>query len=98
MMCKSSVSVNHLHLQVECFYKCTYLVTVYIFLFTLTRGQCKYLSNTLTQPSVNVLGHVSVDTKIICKVTLSLGLLSPPKPFFSSKEILSGNEMLKISI
>jgi len=35
------------------------------------------LSNTLTQPLVNVLGRVSVNTKIICKVTLSLGLLSP---------------------
>jgi hypothetical protein len=47
--------------------------------FTLTRGQCKYLSNTLTQqPYVNVLGCLSVNTKIIiCKVTLSLRLLSP---------------------
>ncbi len=27
------------------------------------------------------LRHVSVNTKIICKVTLSLGLLSPPNPY-----------------
>ncbi len=52
---------------------------MYIHFFTLafTWGQYKYLSNTHTQPWINVLGHVSVNTKIICKVTLSLGLLSP---------------------
>jgi hypothetical protein len=80
MVCKSSVSViNHLHLHVQIFYTYTYLLQcVYIF-FTLTQGQCKYLSNTFT--CVNVLG--CVNTKIICKVTLSLGLLSPPNPSFS---------------
>jgi hypothetical protein len=82
MVCKSNASVNDLHLQVQFFYSCTYPVTVYIYFFTLTRGQCKYLSNTLTQPHVNVLGRVSVDPKIICTVTLSLGLLSPPNPSF----------------
>ncbi len=46
------------------------------------RGKCKYLSKTLTQPRVNVLGRVTVDTKMICKVTLSLGLLSVPNPSF----------------
>ncbi len=37
------------------------------------------MSNTLTWPCVNVLGCESenVNTKIICKVTLSLGLLLP---------------------
>jgi hypothetical protein len=45
-----------------------------IYIFTLTRGQCKYLSNTLTQPLVIVLGIISVNTKIVCKVTLSLSL------------------------
>ncbi len=52
------------------------------------------MSNTLTWPCVNVLGRVNVcvNTKIICKVTLSLGLLSPPNPSFrgthKSKEML----------
>jgi hypothetical protein len=78
--CKSSVSVNHLQLHVKKIYAYTYPVAVYI--FTLTWGQCQYLSNTLARAHVNVLGRVSVNTKIICKVTLSLGLLSP-KPFFN---------------
>jgi hypothetical protein len=82
MACNSSVNVIHLHLQVQFSYNYNYPVTGYIYIFTLMRGQCKYLSNTLTQPPVNVLGRVSVDTKIICKVTLSLGLLSPPNPSF----------------
>jgi hypothetical protein len=53
-------------------------------------------------PCVNVLGRVSVDIKIICKITMSLGLLSPPNPYF--RDIHKGNfiksrkEMLKISI
>jgi hypothetical protein len=56
MACKSHVSVNHLHLHVQTFY--TYIVDVYIIFLHLhfTQGQCKYLSNTLTQPCVNVLG------------------------------------------
>jgi hypothetical protein len=71
--------------------------------FTLTQCQCQYLSNTHTWPRVNVLGHVSVNTKMICKITLSSGLLSS-KPFFQGylykqgNFIKSGNEMLKISI
>ncbi len=64
-------------LHVQIFDTYTYPVAVYIYFFTLTHGQCKYLSHTLTQPSVNVLGCLSVNTEIICKVTLSLGLLSP---------------------
>jgi hypothetical protein len=48
--------VNHLHLHIQVFYTYTYLVAVYIYFFILTRGQCKYLSTTLTLPSVNVLG------------------------------------------
>jgi hypothetical protein len=71
------VSVNHLHLPVQIFYNYTYPVAVYIFFFILTGGQRKYLSNTLTQACVNDLGCVSANIKIICKVTLSLGLLSP---------------------
>jgi hypothetical protein len=39
------------------------------------------LSNTLIRLRVIVWRYVGVNTKIICKVTLSLGLLSP-KPFF----------------
>jgi hypothetical protein len=102
-VCKSNINVNHLHLQVQIFYTCTYPVAGYIYIiFTLTWGQCKYLSHTLTRPLVNVLGCVSVNTKIICKVTLSLGLLSTPNPSFRGihkirKLIRSGNEMLKIS-
>jgi hypothetical protein len=71
--CKSSVNVNHLHLHMQFFYNYTYLVVVYIIIFTLTRSQCKYFSHTLTQPYVNVLGgvSVSVNNRIICKVTLS---------------------------
>jgi hypothetical protein len=90
-MCKSNVIVNHLHLQVQIFNAYIYPIAVYIYIFfilfyffyfyfflILTQGQCKYLSNTLTWPHVNVLGHVivSVSTKIY-KVTLSLGLISP---------------------
>jgi hypothetical protein len=56
---------------------------IYIYILTLTQGQCKYLSNTLKQPCVNVLGHVNINTKFIGKVTLSLSLVSPPNPFFS---------------
>jgi hypothetical protein len=53
--------------------------------FTLTRGQCKYLSNTLTRPLVNFGGSVNVITKIVRKVTLSLSLFfSPPNPSFKS--------------
>ncbi len=63
--CKSNVSVNHLHLHVQSFYTYISLIVVDIYIFTLTR------------PRVNVLGHVSVNIKIICKFTLSLGLLSP---------------------
>jgi hypothetical protein len=49
---------------------------------------------------VNVLGRVSVNSKIICKVTLSVGLFSPETllPGVSVKEgnfIKSANEMLK---
>ncbi len=87
-MCKSNVIVNHLHLQVQIFNAYIYPIAVYIYIYfllffyyfflILTQGQCKYLSNTLTWPHVNVLGHVivSVSTKIY-KVTLSLGLISP---------------------
>jgi hypothetical protein len=78
-VCKSNVIVNHLHLQVQIFNTYIYPIAMYIYIyFILTRGQCKYLSNTLTWPHVNVLGHVivSVNTKIY-KVTLSLGLISP---------------------
>jgi hypothetical protein len=75
MVCKSNISVNHLHLPVHIFYTYTYLLQCVYIYFTLTQGQCKYLSNTFT--CVNVLGCVSVNTKIICKVTECLGLLSP---------------------
>jgi hypothetical protein len=69
MMCKSSLSVNHLHLHVQISYIHIYSVAVYIFFLHFHKV------------SVNVLGCVSVNTKIVCKVTLSLNLLSP-KPFF----------------
>jgi len=81
VVCKSNVSVNHLQLYVKKVYTYTYPVAMYIYFYTLTftQGQCKYLSNTLTQSCVNVLEHASVsgNTKIICEVTLSFGLLSP---------------------
>jgi len=76
MVCKSCVSVNHLHLHIQIFYTYTYLVAVYIFVLHL-HGASVNLSNRLTPPRVNILGGVSVNTKIICKVILSLGLLSP---------------------
>jgi hypothetical protein len=84
MACKPRVSVNHLQFHIQFFYTYTYPVAMYIYIMlTLTQGQCKYLSNTPTQPHVTVLWEcVSVHTKIICKVTLSLGLLSPPNPSF----------------
>ncbi len=94
------VSVNH----IQIFYTHTYHVVMYIYItFTLTRSQCKYFSNTLTRPCVNVLGHVSVITKIICKVTLSLGLLTPQTLLSGvsiklKKFIKIGKEMLKINI
>jgi hypothetical protein len=41
--------------------KDTYIVILYDFIFcTLTRGQCKYLSNIFTQSHVNVLRYVNV--------------------------------------
>jgi hypothetical protein len=58
--------------------------------FTLILLQCIYIFLHLHKASVNVFGRVSVNTKIICEVTLSLSLLSP-KPCFQgyplSKEI-----------
>ncbi len=67
--------------------------------FTLTQGQCKYLSCTLTQPCVNVLGSVSVNTKIICEVVF--GPPFTPNPSLRgfhkvSKFIRFENEMPKI--
>jgi hypothetical protein len=80
MACKSNVSVNHLHLHVQIFHTYTDHVAVYMcFTCTITQSQYKYLLITLRQPCVNVLGHVNINTKIICKITLSLGLLSPQK-------------------
>jgi hypothetical protein len=51
----------------------TYIIAMYMYIFT------------LTQSCVNVLGDVSVSayTKIIYKITMSLGLLSPPNPSFN---------------
>jgi hypothetical protein len=40
------------------------------------------LSNTLTQPRVNVLGHVSVDTKLFVKSPYLLASFQPPNPSF----------------
>ncbi len=64
------------------FYTYTYPVAVCIYSFTLTQGQYKYLSHTLTRSRANVLGCVSVDTKIICKVYPVFGPNFTPKPFF----------------
>jgi hypothetical protein len=49
--------------------------------FTFILLQFIYIFLHFHKVSVNVLGRVSVNTKILCKVTLSLNLLSP-KPFF----------------
>jgi hypothetical protein len=73
---------------------------------TLTRGQCKYLPNTLMQPCVNVLSCGSVNTKTIHRVIKSLCSLSSFHPrtllsVITIKEgnfIKSGNEMQKVSI
>jgi len=51
-------------IPIQIFYTYIYHVVMYIFSFTLTR------------PHVIILGHVNVNIKIICKVALSLGLLS----------------------
>ncbi len=88
-VCKSWISVNHLHLHVQTFY--TYIVDVYIFIFT------------LTWPCIIVLRCVSVYTKVIHKVTLSLGLLSPSNRSCSvsikwGNFIKSGYEMLKVTL
>ncbi len=92
MVCKSNVSVNDLHLHVQIFYIDTYLVAMYIYIYT-------YIAY------ANVLGHVSVcvNIKTICEVTMSLGLLSP-QTFFERASIKYKffikfrNEMLKFSI
>jgi len=63
------------------FYTYTYIIVIDIYIyiyiyiyiilfFALTRGLCKYLSNTITWPCVNVLEHVGVYTRVICKVIL----------------------------
>jgi hypothetical protein len=44
-------------------------------------------------PPVNGLGHVSVNTKIICKLTLLSGVSIKYENF-----IKSGNEMLEITL
>ncbi len=77
--CKSSESINHLHLHVRISYTYTYPVAMYIYIFyTYTRPLQIFVTYTLHGPK-----HFSVHTKIICKVTLSLGLLS-------SQTLLSG--------
>jgi hypothetical protein len=53
MTCKSYVSVNHLHLHDQIFYL-TLVLFLCIMFFTLTSGQSKYLSYTLTQSCVDV--------------------------------------------
>ncbi len=78
-VCKSNV--NHWQLRIPFFH--TYPVAMYIYIYLHLHEAIVNLSQIhLTQPRVNVLRHVSVNTKIICKVTLSLGLLSPPNPYF----------------
>jgi hypothetical protein len=62
-MCKSSVSVNHLHDMFK-------FVT-----FTLILLQCIYNFLHSHEASVNVLGRVTVNTTIMCKVTL---VFEPP--------------------
>jgi hypothetical protein len=42
--------VNHLHLHFQILYTYTYPVAVYKYFFTLTQGQCKYLSIHLHGP------------------------------------------------
>jgi len=73
-------------------YICLFILFLFFTLTLFTWGQCKYLPNKLTWPCVNVLGRVSVciNTKIICKVTLSLGLLSPPNPSFRGLGVKGG--------
>jgi hypothetical protein len=73
MTCTSSISVNHLHLHVQIFLTYTYPVAVYIY-----EGNVNICQIRLHMACVNVFGSVSVtvNTIIICKVTLSLCLLS----------------------
>jgi hypothetical protein len=47
--------VNNLQLHIQTFYNVN-IVGVCIIFLTLTRGQCKYLSNTFTWPHANVVG------------------------------------------
>jgi hypothetical protein len=41
---------------------------MYVYCFTLSQGQCKYLSTTFTWPCENILGSVSVH--YICLMTI----------------------------
>jgi hypothetical protein len=76
MACKSSVNVNHLHSHVQIYHIYTYPVAVYIYFLYLHKISINIFQIHLHAP-LDVLGHVSVNTKIICKVTLPFGLLSP---------------------
>jgi hypothetical protein len=72
MVCKSNLSVNHLHLHVQI------LLHLHLCYYNV------YLFFTLTRPHVNVLGRVniSVNTKIICKKSNPIfGPPFTPKPF-----------------
>jgi hypothetical protein len=85
MVCKSSVSVNHLHLHIQIFFTYSYLLLqcVYIYFLHLHKASVNICQIHFTY--VNVLRSVSVNTKIICKVTQSLGA-----PFTPNLTLLSG--------
>jgi len=79
--CKCQQRYNNMQILCKCkafvftrgqtFYTCTYISVTYIYIYiTLTQGLCKYLSNTFTWPCVNVLEHVGVHIRVICKVIL----------------------------
>jgi hypothetical protein len=69
--CKSYVNVKHLYFHVDKPFTLALILMSYIYIYiTLTQGLCKYLSNTFTWPCVNVLEHVGVYIRVICKVIL----------------------------
>ncbi len=68
-------------IHVQTFY--TNTVGVYIMFLICTQGQCKYLSNTLTQPHVSALGCGSVYNNVFIKSPCLWASFHPQTPSFS---------------
>jgi hypothetical protein len=59
------------------------MIYIYTSKFCTLKKLYHYHLYIFTQHYVNVLGCVNVNAKVIHEVTMSSGLLSPPKPSFS---------------